>query len=65
MTAQSIHVEPSGANKLVGTVRRAGTFGPSYVVLSVANGVAQLEFLDSDEMATLPVEAVASDPLDE
>lgn len=51
------------AKKLVGSVRRAGTFGPFYLVLSVENDVAIIEFPESGEKAKLPVEAVSSDPL--
>lgn len=49
---------------LVGTFRRAGGCGPSYLVLAVKGGIAEIEFPESGERATLPVQAAMEDPVD-
>ena len=56
--------EPKNVDTLVGSIRRAGTYGPPYVVLSVTAGTAEILFPESDQKATLPVQAVKEDPLD-
>ena len=55
--------EPARPDKLVGTVRRAGTFGPFYYVVAVHDGTAEIEFPESGQKGTLPVDAVMEDPL--
>jgi len=50
---------------LVGSVRRAGTFGPSYLVLDVKGENAEILFPESDEKTNLSVQAVMEDPLDD
>lgn len=51
--------------KLVGTVRRAGTFGPFYEVVAIKNGEAEIQFPESNQTAHLSIEAVLEDPLKE
>ena len=63
MGTQSTKVEAAGAEKLIGSVRRAGTFGPFYQVVAVHNGTAEIEFPESGQKASLPVEAVREDPV--
>lgn len=50
---------------LVGSFRRAGTFGPTYVVLAISGDFAEIQFPESDETITLPVQAVWEDPVDD
>ncbi len=51
---------------LIGTIRRAGDFGPIYVVREVHAGTARIQFpeIDSHATATLPTDAVRKDPLE-
>ena len=51
--------------KLVGTYRRFGDAGPTYQVLSVSDGYADVEFPESEEKIKMPVAAVRLDPVDE
>lgn len=57
--------KPSSGEKLVGTYRRFGDFGPVYQVVAVHDGKADIEFPESDEKVTVPVEAVLRDPIDD
>jgi hypothetical protein len=54
---------PGREEQLVGSVRRAGTYGPAYLVRDVHDSTADIEFLESEEKAKLPVSAVLEDPL--
>ncbi len=56
---------PDRDQQLVGTYRRFGDFGPSYQVVAVHEGKADLEFPESGETVTMPVEAVHRDPVDD
>lgn len=56
--------EPTNNDKLVGTYRRFGDAGPVYLVMSVQDGKAEIEFPESDEKVTVPVAAVLLDPID-
>ena len=57
-------MDTNEGESLVGSVRRFGDFGPIYVVKSVEDDMANIEFPESQEKVSIRVEAVLQDPVE-